>query len=167
MKNEAIIKSVLSSLSRVLSRRKIPSDQASFRAVFDRFKNVLDSNNCALETITDMGEKLGGDYLFGIVYIKKAYSLLKKDMVNSLRSFNELTQDRYPRLHEVFEHIDSLITLMVDESTASRRGSCPVLRRDTLGHAADRRRQERSPRRGKKQFAYAGPRRIRHHDSRL
>ena len=116
MKNEAIIKSVFSSLSRIFSRRKVPSDPASFRAVFDRFRNVLDCNNRALETITDMGEKLGGDYLFDIVYVKKAYSSLKENMVNSLRSFDELTQDRYHRLHNTFEHIDSLIAHMVDEA---------------------------------------------------
>jgi pyruvate, water dikinase len=125
MKNDVIIKSVLSSLSRIFSRRKLPSDAASFRAVFDRFKNVLDSNNRALETITDMGEKLGGDYLFDIVYVKKAYSQLKEDMMSSLHSFDELTQDRYPRLHEVFEHIDSLITHMVNEAPPT--GGAPVL----------------------------------------
>ncbi|HYA88729.1 MAG TPA: PEP/pyruvate-binding domain-containing protein, partial [Nitrospirota bacterium] len=125
MKNEVLIKSVFSSLSRVFSRRKLPSDPASFRAVFDRFKSVLDSNNRALETITDMGEKLGGDYLFDIVYVKKAYSHLKEDMKSSLKSFDELTQDRYHRLHEVFEHIDSLITFMVNE--APPRAGAPVL----------------------------------------
>jgi pyruvate,water dikinase len=116
---------MLSSLSRTLSRRKAPGDAGSFRALFDRFKNVLDSNNRALETITDMGEKLGGDYLFDIVYVKKAYLRLKEDMVNSLRSFDELTQDRYPRLHEVFEHIDSLISHMMDEAPPT--AGAPVL----------------------------------------
>ncbi len=125
MKNGIIIKSFLSSLSRIVSRRKAPSDPASFRAVFDRFKNVLDSNNRALETITDMGEKLGGDYLFDIVYVKRAYTLLKEDMTNSLRSFDELTQGKYPRLHHIFEHIDSLITYVVDEAPPT--GRAPVL----------------------------------------
>lgn len=110
------MKSALASLSRAFFRRKMPSDPAEFRAVFERFKSVLDSNNCALETITDMGEKLGGDYLFDIVYVKKAYSRLKEDMVNSLRSFDELTQDRYQRLHKSFEHIDSLIAHMIDDA---------------------------------------------------
>ena len=67
MKQRALIQSLLSSLSRTFSRRKFPSDPAEFRAVFERFKSVLESNNRALETITDMGEKLGGDYLFDIV----------------------------------------------------------------------------------------------------
>ncbi len=125
MKNVVTLKSVLTSLSRTFARRKAPSNPAEFRAVFERFKNVLESNNRALETITDMGEKLGGDYLFDIVYVRNAYSHLKEDMVNSLRSFDELTQDRYQRLHEVFKHIDSLITDMVDR--ASPTAASPVL----------------------------------------
>ena len=125
MKNAVSIKSVLSSLSRTFSRRKFPSDPAEFRVVFDRFKSVLDSNNRALETITDMGEKLGGDYLFDIVYVKKAYSSLKNDMENSLGAFDALTQDRYPRLRKSFEHIDSLISRMVDEAPPA--AGAPVL----------------------------------------
>ena len=125
MKNAVSIKSVLSSLSRTFSRRKFPSDPAEFRAVFERFKSVLDSNNRALETITDMGEKLGGDYLFDIVYVKKAYASLKNDMANSLQAFDALTQDRYERLHESFEHIDSLISRMVDEAPPA--AGAPVL----------------------------------------
>ncbi len=87
-----------------------------FKAAFERFKSVLDSNNRALETITDMGEKLGGDYLFDIVYLKKAYTRLKEDMTFSLRSFDELTQNRYQRLHDVFGYLDSLVMRMVDET---------------------------------------------------
>ncbi|MDA8423476.1 MAG: PEP/pyruvate-binding domain-containing protein, partial [Nitrospiraceae bacterium] len=125
MKNAVSIKSVLSSLSRTFSRRKFPSDPAEFRAIFERFKSVLDSNNSALETITDMGEKLGGDYLFDIVYVKKAYASLKNDMENSLQAFDALTQDRYSRLHESFEYIDSLISRVVDEAPPA--AGAPVL----------------------------------------
>ncbi len=119
------IKSIVSSLSRTFSRRKFPSDPAAFRAIFDRFKGVLESNNRALETITDMGEKLGGDYLFDIVYVKKAYASLRNDMENSLRAFDALTQGRYERLREAFEHIDTLISSMVDEALPA--AGAPVL----------------------------------------
>jgi pyruvate,water dikinase len=125
MKNTVTFKTFLSTLSRTFTRRKVPSNPAEFRAVFDRFKNVLDSNNRALETITDMGEKLGGDYLFDIVYVRNAYSRLKEDMVNSLLNFDELTQRRYPRLHDVFRHLDSLITHMVEQALPT--AGAPIL----------------------------------------
>ncbi len=116
MKQSALIQSVFSSLSRAFSRRKTPSSPEEFKTAFERFKNVLDSNNRALETITDIGEKLGGDYLFDIVYLKKAYTRLKQEMTFSLRAFDELTQNRYQRLHEVFGYLDSLVKRIVDEA---------------------------------------------------
>ncbi len=125
MKQPVLLQSILTTLSRTFSRRRVPSDPAEFRALFDRFKSVLESNNKALETITDMGETLGGDYLFDIVYVKKAYSYLRRDMEQSLRIFSELTQNRYPLLDQVFAHIDSLILNMVDE--APRDAGNPVL----------------------------------------
>ncbi|HET7319318.1 MAG TPA: PEP/pyruvate-binding domain-containing protein, partial [Nitrospirota bacterium] len=125
MKHPLDLKSIVSSLSRTFSRRKFPSDPAEFRAVFERFKSVLESNNRALETITDMGEKLGGDYLFDIVYVKKAYASLKNDMETSLHAFDELTQGRHERLRESFAHLDSLISSMVNETLPA--AGAPVL----------------------------------------
>jgi pyruvate, water dikinase len=116
MKQPAILKSVFTTLSRSFFRRKVPAGPAEFRALFDRFKSVLESNNKALETITDMGETLGGEYLFDIVYVKKAYTYLKSDMEHSLRIFRELTQNRYPLLDRVFAHIDTLISRMSEEA---------------------------------------------------
>ena len=113
------LQSFLASMANVSAFRKYPADPAEFRAVFDRFKKVLDSNNRALETITDMGEKLGGDYLFDIMYIRKAYSELKSDLERSIRNFDELTNRRYVRLHDVFGRIDSLIQQIVSDSQPS------------------------------------------------
>jgi len=116
MKRQVTLKSVLSSISRTFSRRKTPGSPEEFKALFDRFKNVLDRNNQVLETITDMGEKLGGDYLFDISYLNKTYAHMKQDMQSSLSTFDELTQGRYQRLHKVFAYIDSLITRMLDDA---------------------------------------------------
>jgi pyruvate,water dikinase len=59
-------------------------EQLPFDLLFKRFRDVLDSNNRALEIITDMGDKLGGDYLFDITYIKESYSGLYAAMQDSL-----------------------------------------------------------------------------------
>ncbi len=110
------LQSFLASVANVSAFRKYPADPAEFKAVFDRFKKVLDSNNRALETITDMGEKLGGDYLFDIIYIRKAYAELRSDLERSIRNFDELTRNRYVRLHDVFGRIDSLVQQMVSDA---------------------------------------------------
>jgi len=104
------IQAFLSSLLRRIVPRRAEEGPAEFRAVFEQFKEVLASNNHALETITDMGEKLGGEYLFDIVYVINAHGRLKSDMEASLLAFDGLTQRRYPSLRHVFGHIDGLIS---------------------------------------------------------
>jgi pyruvate,water dikinase len=90
-----------------------------FDLLFKRFRDVLDSNNRALEIITDMGEKLGGDYLFDIHYIKESYSGLYAAMQDSLQYFEALTSGRYHKLGEVFKRIDSQITRVIYDLSPS------------------------------------------------
>ncbi len=119
MKHSMIIQTLYSSLSRTLFRGKASADPAEFRALFDRFRSVLDSNNRALETITDMGEKLGGDYLFDIVYVNGSYSRLRAEMENSLRLFADLTGRRFSGLEGRFREIDERIRTVIDETPSA------------------------------------------------
>jgi|MudIll2142460700_1097286.scaffolds.fasta_scaffold21958_2 pyruvate,water dikinase len=84
-----------------------------FELLFRRFRDVLESNNRAIEVITDMGEKLGGDYLFDIVYVGNAYSQLSDALTGSMHSFDLLTGSRYPELHGVYDRIDTQIREMM------------------------------------------------------
>lgn len=85
-------------------KRELP-----FNVLFEHFKDVLKNNTRALEIITDMGEKLSGDYLFDINYIKGAYSELTSAVKDSLQGFDILTQNNYSQLHETFNRIDGQI----------------------------------------------------------
>jgi pyruvate,water dikinase len=92
-----------------------------FRETFHHFREVLENNNRALEIITDMGEKLGGDYLFDINYITSAYSDLDTAITRSLQSFDALSQEGYSQIHDAFSRIDARIRRMIfDASPASR-----------------------------------------------
>ena len=55
---------------------KLYGKKPPWQDLFKLFKEIIDSNNRALDIITDLGEKLGGDYLFDIIYIKSAYHKL-------------------------------------------------------------------------------------------
>jgi pyruvate, water dikinase len=87
-----------------------------FERMFRQFRDVLDSNNRALEIITEMGEVLGGDYLFDIEYVKRARVDLSASVKRSLEAFGELTQGRYHRLGDVALSIDGMIERVVDET---------------------------------------------------
>jgi pyruvate,water dikinase len=104
-----MVKDFLGYLKSILGTEKDAAQQLPFKLFFNQFKNVLDSNNRAVEIITDMGEKLGGDYLFDIVYVKKAYKELFDAISGSISNFDILTRNKYLQLHDVFKNIDSRI----------------------------------------------------------
>lgn len=115
------VKSILTRVSRMISFRKGIAGNESFRVVFDLFREVLESNNRSLEVITDMGEKLGGDYLFDVTYVKRAYAELRAGIERSILNFDLLTVTRYPRLRGAFDRIDALITGMLYDVPPSLR----------------------------------------------
>ncbi len=106
-KVEMILKGLIKSILRF--PKEIRMEQLSFRDTFDYYRKVLDSNNRAVEIITEMSDKLGRDYIIDIHYIKSAYSKLYLAINKSIRNFNILTQNKYPGLHDVFKRIDNQI----------------------------------------------------------
>jgi pyruvate, water dikinase len=104
----------LNSLYRTLWR--VRRNRDSFELLFSRFREVLDDNNRALEIITDMGDTLGGDYLFDIQYVKRSYADLHAAVDDSLRDFDLLTHGRYPQLRERSREIDEGIRHVIDET---------------------------------------------------
>jgi pyruvate,water dikinase len=102
-----------------------------FGELFNKFREVLASHNKAVEMIADMGEKLGGEYLFDTNYIERAYAELSTAVWGSIKSFDAFTRGRYPNLMDAFIRIDNRISDMMS-NTASTSGEMIVFREDTL-----------------------------------
>ena len=83
---------------------------------FRAFQAVLDGNNRTLEAMTEMGEMLGGDYLFDVNYTRSAYAELFGAISDSIRNFNLLTDNRYPLLAQTLARIDGLVQRMLTDS---------------------------------------------------
>lgn len=106
-------------LKEVLGLDRAASDLATrFRA----FQAVLDGNNRTLEAMTEMGEKLGGDYLFDVNYTRSAYDVLFAAVSDSLRNFNLLTDQQYPQLKDILTRIDGLVQRMLTGSESVFQG---------------------------------------------
>jgi pyruvate,water dikinase len=115
------VEKMLDRIKSFLGRAKGAGQEAPpFRTVFKNFKEVLENNNRALEIIADLGDKLGGDYLFDINYIKSAYSDLAGAVYGSIQNFDVLTMNRYPKLHEVFGRVDDHIKTLIYDVTPSQ-----------------------------------------------
>jgi len=108
------LKAHIRALLRLLRPRR--RSRESFERLFASFREVLDRNNSALEIITAMGDTLGGDYLFDIQYVKRSYAELSAAMGESLRSFDQLTGGRYPKLADVLSRIDGQVRHVIDDT---------------------------------------------------
>lgn len=107
---------IIPELSQIWSRllKLLPGRSAppvSPRVVFERFQKVLASNNQALEIIADLGEKLGGDYLFDMRYVESSVEELIAAVHGSVLAVNELCGDRHARLHQVHERLSEDLRL--------------------------------------------------------
>ncbi|MEW6602012.1 MAG: PEP/pyruvate-binding domain-containing protein, partial [Nitrospirota bacterium] len=90
-----------------------------FKVVFSRFRQVLDGNNHCLEIMADMGDKLSGDYIFDVKYIRSVYTELADTLFKSIYNLNALARNRYLRLHEIYEKTNSQINRILDGKSPS------------------------------------------------
>lgn len=92
-------------LKELFSRRPKEEAQYPFAMLFSRFQSVLATNNQALELIADMGDKLGGDYVFDRQYILSAYQKLSELVSKLTYDLNTLAPQKYVELFNAYERI--------------------------------------------------------------
>src|SRR5574340_775106 len=96
------------------------AERLPFDLLLQYFREVLDAKNRAMELIADMGEKLSGDYLFDIIYIRNTYAGLHTAIKDTLGVFDRLTRGRYSQISDVFERIDRQIKVITDGPAIDR-----------------------------------------------
>src|SRR4030067_246821 len=93
-----------------------PSAAAKLQALqarFVRFVSLLEGNHRALKTISDMEEKVRGEYLFDAAYIRHSLGLIRTDLENIIGDLVAIGGERYvalrPRLHAIDAEIAGLL----------------------------------------------------------
>lgn len=93
---------------------KQKAGSSGFTMVFDTFQKTLALNNRVLELFAEMGDKLSGDYVFDIHYIRAAChdvaELIRKLVVN----LNTLAPKKYLALFDAFQKINQEIINELD-----------------------------------------------------
>jgi len=95
-------------------RRKPP---VPFSVLFKKFKSILERNNAILELIGDMGDKLGGDYVFDRQYILDSCEKLGDQVFKLVSDLSLLCQRKNVALFTAFERVQHQIR----EELAGRR----------------------------------------------
>jgi pyruvate, water dikinase len=92
---------VLKFLRRFLKEEE--NEQVRLQEKFNHFRQLLDNNNEALETMADMEEKLAGDYVFDSSYLYAQVGKLGSQIGGMVAALNLLTQNRYQDLVPITE----------------------------------------------------------------
>jgi pyruvate,water dikinase len=111
------------SLIKSILGNKANKEMLTVHSLFQAFRELLHFNNQALDLMADMGEKLGGDYLFDKHYIETIVTQLEEAVYRIVYDLNLITQKEYLPLFDIFEkakaeihgELDSRFTIPVGE----------------------------------------------------
>lgn len=88
-----------------LKGESAPCPSATLAERYAHFQKLLKANNAALALMADMSEKLSGDFLFDMAYIKEATTRLLEETRNLVDALNVLGENRYQNLTRVWEQL--------------------------------------------------------------
>ncbi len=97
--------------------------ESSFPALFERFQDILKKNNEILEMIADMGDKLGGAYVFDRQYIVHSCALLDDLVYRLIYDLNALSGQKYIGLYPAFERVRQQVQADLDGKITVSEGS--------------------------------------------
>lgn len=87
-------------------RARGKSDEpVTFAALFRTFQRILELNNHILEIMADMGEKLGGDYVFDRQYILTSCRRISSLVYELIYNFNTLAPKKYLKLDRIYKAV--------------------------------------------------------------
>jgi pyruvate,water dikinase len=93
-----------------LFRRGDGTDLNRFRTLFDKFQGILTCNNRVLEIISELEDKLSGEYIFDINYLRASVDELSTQVYLIVSSLNVITGNRYKELFSRQEAIAKELT---------------------------------------------------------
>ena len=101
-----------SSLTKIFRIQKGVNLQ-ELKVVFEKFKQILEGNNSALELISQMEDLLSGEYVFDINFIIKITQQLSEEVYKVIRNINDISNNKYRELLKRYEEIRSQVEQII------------------------------------------------------
>jgi pyruvate,water dikinase len=99
-------------IGRLFGRRRT-ADLKEFRELFERFQQILKGNNLVFELISELEDKLSGEYIFDINYLKHINHRLSEAVYLIASNLNIISNNRYKELFtrqiSIQEELDGII----------------------------------------------------------
>jgi pyruvate,water dikinase len=90
---------------RLVKRDQAAPVQTLLAEKYANFQRLLSANNAVLALMTDMEEKLSGDFLFDLQYIRASVGQLAEETATLVDALNNLGDHRYDGLVDAFRRI--------------------------------------------------------------
>ena len=90
-----------------------------FKAKYKAFKRLLDSNAEFLNIQAELEEKLRGDSVLGMGFVRSRSTMAVYQAMRMVESLNELTNNRYKQLVNSLEDINSGIEALLEDAPAA------------------------------------------------
>ncbi len=76
---------------------------------YSYFRTLLHTNNDVLRIMADMEEKLSGEYVFDVYYIKTNVNAISNGVIGIIKNLNALSDNKYAQLENVYYEIKEKI----------------------------------------------------------
>ena len=86
----------------IFSRKR---DMIAFPQIFEQFQTLLEYHQKAMELITDLGEKSGGEYIFDRKYLFDSVHELQDLLLRMIKALNLISSNRYYDLYPTLDRI--------------------------------------------------------------
>jgi pyruvate,water dikinase len=103
------MRDLLSIFRKVKFPDELSSSREQLQKKYHYFLKMLSETNVVRMIIADMEEKLSGDYLFDMHYIRSNLNILSNRMPIIIDSLQEISDGKYLELYDVFKRADSEI----------------------------------------------------------
>lgn len=99
------MKKIIENIMRLLPLKYKKSDPVPFSVLFGRFQDILKINNKVLESIADVNDKLGGNYIFDRHYIETISQNISDMVLKLIDNLDAIAPRKYMALHESYRRI--------------------------------------------------------------
>ena len=91
-------------LFRKIFSKKRSVNLSELKTIFEKFKQILAGNNIILELISQMEDKLSGEYIFDINYLKQTVTQLSEEIYGVIVNLNYISGNKYIEL--INQHVE-------------------------------------------------------------
>jgi pyruvate,water dikinase len=89
-------------------------DLAELKSIFKRFQQILAGNNIVLELIAQLEDKLSGEYIFDINYLKKIIYQISAEIYRVIYNLNRISTYKYNELYKLHSEIHSRLERIIN-----------------------------------------------------